>query len=567
MNNLHYLILLLCLLIFNSAQVFSQETLEIYPNLKTQKNLKLSATFTNSVFRDYDPEEFLTSLESAIDKYEIDIINAHHFSTVDWLSYRDYDKLNAKPDQTYIDRYRSYYKRIKDMGVYLVISGGEPDGPENLFEKYPEMKNVHNGEFWKFIENGTKELFDVIPEMDCFEIYLWETPWLRDGKMFPDLKFSSYLEYTYLSHSDYLKNLFNAYSRAAHSKNKEFMLLTFSHFPYEEQLIIDALKNRDKNYPFSLDHKAQPGDWLPFKPANNVLKTINDMPGQLQFDGTGEYWGQSTMPYCYPEEIQARLQHALSKNQNITTLNMRVNWMSGSLFGKPNEINFYALSKLAEDPFASIETVWLDWATERFGAKAADKVVSALKRTDDIGRKIFYIEGMWLFNHSALPGLAYLESHIFNYAKAVSKLKPDDIMGNYRMNQLLNYPEESLIREVLADRDEALRLNAMSLKDIEDAKKDLSNADYALLKDQLTRQREMARASKLQMEAYFRYRIEKLNGKDKGTENRQKLEACLKQMEKMGEEIEKIYGNDFPFLKASLFNQYVQQIREAIAEM
>jgi len=101
---------------------------------------------------------------------------------------------------------------------------------------------------------------------------------------------------------------------------------------------------------------------------------------------------------------------------------------------------------------------------------------------------------MWLFNHSALPGLAYLESHIFNYAKAVSKLKPDDIMGNYKMNQLLNYPEESLIREVLADRDEALRLNAMSLKDIEDAKKDLSNADYALLKDQLTRQREMAKA-------------------------------------------------------------------------
>jgi len=135
------------------------------------------------------------------------------------------------------------------------------------------------------------------------------------------------------------------------------------------------------------------------------------------------------------------------------------------------------------------------------------------------------------------------------------------------MNQLLNYPDESLIREVLADRDEALRMNAMSLKDIVDAKQDLSNADYALLTEQLTRQREMAKASKLQMEAYFRYRIEKLNGKDKGTENRQKLEACLKQMEKMGEEIEKIYGNDFPFLKASLFNQYVQQIREAVAEM
>ena len=544
----------------------AQETVEIYPNLKSQKKLKLCAVFTNTVFRNENPDEFLKTLKSAIDKYKINVVNAHHFSSDQWVSYKGYNKVTAKPDQNSIRKYRSYYKQIKDKGVYLIISGGEPVVPEDLFQKYPDMKNVNNGKFWQFVEDKTKELYDVLPEMDCFEVYLWETATVNDDKVFADFDFNRASGFPFYSHSDYFKYLFDAVSRAAHSKNKDFMLLTFSHFPYQEQVMIDALKNRDRNFPFFLDHKSQPGDWTPFKPANNIMLTITDMPGQIQFDGTGEYWGQSMMPYCYPEEIQARVQHALSHNHNINTLSMRVNWMSGSLFGKPNEINFYALSKLAADPFTPIEKIWKGWATERFGEKAADKVISALKRTDDIGRKIFYIDGMWVFNHSSLANLPYIESHVVNYAKCIAQLKPEEIMGNYRLNELLNYPREYLINDVLTDRDEALRLNTMSLQDIEDAAKDLKPDDYKQLKEQLTLQRDMARASKLHLEAFFRYRIEKMNAPEKGDKNRQKLETCLLQMENMGAEMEKTYGNKFIFLKDSLFKEYVTQIREAVSK-
>ena len=322
-----------------------QETIEIYPNLKSQKKLKLCATFINTVFRDGNPEEFLKTLESAIDKYGIDMVNAHHFENSQWLTYKGYEKLEARPDVDFINRYRSYYKRIKDKGVYLIISGGEPVAPADLFEKYPEMKLINNGNLWQFMEDKTKELYEVLPEMDCFEIYFWETPMVHDDKSFPDLEFNRAYGYPYYSYSDYFKYLFEAFSRAVNSEKKDFMLLTFSHYPYQEQIMIDALKDRDKNYPFLLDHKCQPGDWVPFKPENNILQTVTDMPAILQFDGTGEYWGQSLMPYCYPEEIQARIQHALASNQNIYGLNMRTNWMNGSLFGRPNEINFYALAK------------------------------------------------------------------------------------------------------------------------------------------------------------------------------------------------------------------------------
>jgi hypothetical protein len=400
--------------------------------------------------------------------------------------------------------------------------------------------------------------------MDCFEIYLWETPVVDDMNVFKDLEFNEWGTYPYLSYADRFKYLFDALSRAANAKKKDFMLLTFSHHPYQEDIMIDALKHRDKNYPFILDHKAQPGDWLPFKPANNIMLSVTDMPAMLQFDGTGEYWGQSLTPYCYPEEIQARLQHALASNPSINTLNMRVNWEHGALFGKPNEVNFYALAQLAKDPFTPVERIWKDWAVERFGEKSADKVISALKRTDDIGRRIFYIEGMWVFNHSAFANLSYLESHVVSYAKSVALLKPEDILGNYKMNELLNYPREHVINEVLEERNEALRLSAMSLQDVEEVKKTLKPEDYQLLKEQLTRQRDMAIASKLHLEAFFRYRIEKLKCPEKGPENLKKLELCLSQILKMADEMDKAYQSEFPFLKGSLLKEYVADIRAAV---
>ena len=559
------------IIFFLTASVFmlnttwSQETVEIYPNVQKQKKLKLCAGFTNNAFRYQDPSVILQTLENVIDKYKVDMINAHHFSSDEWITYKNYDKVAKTPNQTNITEYRKYYQRLKNKGIYLIISGGEPVAPNDIFEKYPEMKQADNQKFWRFIEDKTIELYDALPEMDCFEIYLWETPIVNDSQVFKEMEFVSFTGFPYYSHSDAFKHFFEALARAAQYKNKNFMLLTFSHYPFQEQIMMDALKNRDRNYPFLLDHKCQPGDWVPFKPANNIMQTITDMPAQFQFDGTGEYWGQSLTPYCFPEEIQARVQHALAHNPSINTLSMRINWMNGSIFGRPNEINFYALSKLAEDPFTPIEQIWRGWAVERFGEKSADKVISALKRTDDIGRKIFYVEGMWVFNHSAFADLPYLESHVVNYAKCTAELKPWDIMGNYKMNELLNYPREQVIRDVLDDRDEALRLNALSLQDIEDAKKTLKPDDYQLLKEQLSRQRDMADASKLHLEAFFRYRIEKLNAAEKGQENRQKLHVCLTKIEKMADAMDQKYKAEFPFLKGSLLRDYVKHIKESLS--
>lgn len=548
------IILVLFLGIINP--VFSQETIEIYPNLHSQKNLKLCADIGGSFFANR-----MELVESVIERYEVDIIKSHIRSD-SYLEFLGYEELGIKPDQAFINQYRNYYKHLKDKGVYLILGGTEPVVPHNLLTTYPAMRDIKNQKFWEFIENKTSELFDVIPEMDCFYLYLWETPMINDAGQFVEFRERNYgFSYPYYSQSDYFKHLLDAYSRAAYSKGKDFMLMTFNHYPDQEQIMIEALKKRDRNCPYMLHHKNHAGDFGLPKPVNNIMLEITDMPGQIIFDGAGEYWGNSLTPYCYPEEIQAHVQNALAHNHSINTLAMRTNWGDNTLFGTPNEINFYTLYRLAKDPFTPIEQIWNDWAVERYGKEASVKVISALKRSDDIGKRIFYVDGMRVFDHSRfIKSLAYIESRAINYSLAKSRWKPYDVMGNYRMNELLNYPRENWIKEIQSDRDEALAMIALSLKDIEDVKKALKPEDYNMLIEQFTRLRDMAKASKLQLEVFFRYRIEKLGALEKGEENRRKLELCLKDMEKMAVEIEK-ENRGFLLLEPAMMRKYTNDIK------
>ena len=43
------------------------------------------------------------------------------------------------------------------------------------------------------------------------------------------------------------------------------MVLTFSHYPWQEKLLIEALQQINRDVPLLLNHKSQPGDWDPFR--------------------------------------------------------------------------------------------------------------------------------------------------------------------------------------------------------------------------------------------------------------------------------------------------------------
>lgn len=529
----------------------------------------------NSYFAEHH-RHWVVKMPEYAEKYGFRHINIHGAGKLPYFcsKYAKYPLLGHELDPAVaqeIAYFRSYLKQYKDAGLKVTCGFGGPDLPEELFEKYPEAENIQTGVLGDFIEEMVGEYFEIFPECDRLEMYLWENEYTSDRHLlFPQLYWGSrdrkflYSSYPYFSPEDMLAAVLTAYARSAQKAGKEFALLTFSHYPWQERLLIEAVERMDSAVPIILDHKCQPGDWDIHRPVNNVLEHVNQKKAGMLFDGAGEYWGQCRVPFCLPEDIQARLQHALNYNTNIRELGMRVMWEFDNVFDNYNEINFYALMRFAKDPWIPIEQVWQDWAEERFGKEAAPAIVSALSRTQEIGSKIFYILGCWSNNHSMLPSLAYITSHTMNFGRALREWKPMDYVNEAIYSELSKRPREITVKRVMKEKEEALLLVEKSVKDVASVI-DLLKEEEA---ERITYQFELLKDYTIIVadhnEAFIRYWIEKTNPAEAAADNRKKLEEALKRLDAHADFVEKKYLEKEPILKAVHIRRFTEDVRKEL---
>jgi len=508
-------------------------------------------------------EPFLDTVLESQDEYGFTEINHHLFDSTQFLSFADFPKIARQPDEAWLGEYRRRLQKFKSRGMRITLSCSEPRFPDGLFEAYPEMTDVHTGMFWKFLERKTIELFRQIPEMDCYEIHLWEGKVVTDEVPFGDLKWAHYCpNYT---PADLLRETLEAYGRAARVAGKEFALMSFMHQPWQDDLIEDAVREMDPNLPVILDHLPHPGDWQPYLHADNrLLERIRGRKATVYYDGAGEYWGQCWMPYCYPDQIQQSLQHVLEINKDIEAVGMRIDWHHGDVYGNPNEVNWYALSKLVKDPYLPIEEIWNGWAESRYGAKAAPAVIRALTRSSDIANLVFYARGTWAACHSSFAGFGYLLSRFMNQAKSVARWCSNDFRVRFWMNDLVNNPREYTIQCLTEDRLEAIRLIDLSLADIESVKAALAPDRYQNLTGQFRLLRHFAEASIPQMASLIRYRMQE---QSPSQENLRAIETAWAALEKKATEIDRMYGDRVPMLSSGLIHTYIAEQRQALTAM
>lgn len=543
------------------------------------QRLNLAVGFRLGLLMDPNLAESFELTKKKIIEYGIDEVRIYggNAITYKYLDIEGFPEVKQTGNAEELELFRRGLRWFEDNNVRVTLSGGEPSLPgisyypdgktQSFFDLYPEAKYLDSGILWKFYEERTYAIFKKFPEVDATDFFLWETPILDDLNYFTGIKWQKSLAWhkgtnQYYSHADYLTEFMSAVTRGANRAGKDFSIMTFSHYPHQERLLLESLTEIEKRkVPLRMVHKSQPGDWDPYKGPNNIMMQTNG-PASMLFDGLGEYWGRGLIPYCFPEEIQSRLQHALKHNQNIHTLAMRTFWENDQkLFDHYNEINLFSLSRSAEKPDADVEQIWLDWASGRFGEKAAPKVIEALKRTDDIGKLVYYYRGIWVQEHSQMANLDYMTAQVLHTGRAMLEWSPENKEDNALIEAFMYRPTEEIIESAVRDRKKAIALSEASVADVNSVKDELATAEYERLIFELELQKQFSQLSELHIETYLRYIIQRDNP---NTKNGELLEERLVAMENMAASIDKIYGYDNFIVSGGRIRKFIGDIRAGL---
>lgn len=306
---------------------------------------------------------------------------------------------------------------------------------------------------------------------------------------------------------------------------KELMVRTFIHSPDQLRWIGEALRETDG---VTVMSKCVPQDWEPYYPHEELIGRVGGKEQIVEFDLAGEYWGRAVIPFCQPDELQFRLQY--DRDQGAVGAMGRI----GDIFGTPNEVNIFAFSRLMEQPDKSVDEIWRDWVEERYGlvagSRASEAVISSLRRTFDIGRKMYYVKGFWVFAKSSeVPEVGRFPQMLRGRSVALY----DRAWAGVE-SELLN-PTEQTLEEIAQEKCEAIWLSDQSLADLEKAKAELRSEDYQDLRRQLKLQRQCTEIWRWVADAIFRYQLYKQKPSDG---QRALIEGALRRLESLAAQME-----------------------------
>lgn len=350
--------------------------------------------------------------------------------------------------------------------------------------------DLDNEAVWMWLDGKYEDLFQAVPSLDGLVLTFHET----DYSVYHDHKVKSAAP-----PAQRVARLIDTLAAVCERHGATLFVRTFCYEPQELAFIKDGLAAARST--FVVMSKEVPHDWEPFYPPNPLLGDVGGRPQIMETDLGGEYYGQSRILYCSPEYLKSRLSYGVSKG--CVGVVARIERYDQHALGTPAEVNLFALARLWADPGADVEQIWRDWAQARYGPEAAEGVVSALKRTDDISNRIFFPLGFWLSAHSRVPSLEYMERVL--PSASVAKWS-DDPVWKQREWALL-HPTEEVVQAVSLEKDEARWMCVLSLRDIENVSGRLDPADYGYLRAYFLYAMDCLEVFRYVHESFLRYKM------------------------------------------------------------
>lgn len=285
---------------------------------------------------------------------------------------------------------------------------------------------------------------------------------------------------------------------------KSLQVRTFVWYPEEYHDVMAAVKQLPSDQ--VIMSKCVPQDWNLRGMYASEIGDVGGRPQIIEYDVAGEYFRRNAVANCMPELLKAHFDYEIGKH--IAGICVRVDRDDDSVLHQPNEVNLWTLAMLADGATEDLDEIWKAWATNRFGAAAADGVVRALKPTGDVVSEMLNIGPFSFGDTRQFPPIG--DEDVFG------QLHQDwwwDPATYGAIHERAETGEASFIIDVAAAKEAAKATAAQCLADLELVRDKLAPEDYEILKTRLvTNQVQLAFRAPMAM-AVLHYR-QMMNAED-----------------------------------------------------
>lgn len=435
---------------------------------------------------------------------------------------------------------RSLARHAHARGIQLYIWTREFHGGPSWLAERPDMDGPR---FWDWIRQKYRRVYDLVPEVDGLVLTLHEV----DVPIYIDDRVASRM-----SAPDRVARLLAVMDEVGRQRGKKLIVRTFVGRPEHLPVVVEGIGRSPPTV--AVMSKDVPGDYGWRQPFAPEVGALPDREHLVELDLAHEYFGQSLVPFLYPQHLARRLQWMRSAGARGVVA--RIEREGHSVLGTLSELNLLTLEKLLADPDHDAEDAWRESVRERT-ADPTGRLADILQRTEAVVEKTFLVQGFYfLNNHSRVPELPYAHSHLWeNYLPLwVPSLQP--------AHQALLHPSLETYRQVVEEKDEAVRMAERNLQEVEGMRTQLPPSSYSELVKELTRERDAAILWRAMADAYFAHSRLRIARRDPVL--RAMVEQRIAALEAVADEIGRRWGPSDWLLSRQRARQFANALRYSL---
>lgn len=360
---------------------------------------------------DVEPEYFLYTIDYAIEKKmtHVQLIGPTHDyikGNIDGMTpYRKYSQFNDSKDMDYVnmclDVVNVGCKRAHDAGIKMYLWHHELDLPDNFSKVYPEILNsdkdieVTHPLVKDFLANRVYDFFAAYPYMDGIILTLHETK-------VPLLK----LKNQKLGKVERVKYVTQILYESCKELGKELIVRPFASLEEDYEMMTKAYESISTD--LMIMDKWTQFDWSLCLPHNKFYNKIKNNPLFVETDLFGEFFGKGRLPLMLKDHITDKF--AYCEGFKPAGYVSRIDRAGQVPFGGPNEVNLDIMNAcmLGEDVNKAIDKFF-----EKNYPKASAEVRELMENTEDILKKIIYLQGYYYSELSLFPKINHCKNHFY----------------------------------------------------------------------------------------------------------------------------------------------------------